>query len=242
MMADVRTRPPRDPPGQALNEGSEMEPNDIDLVQAKAERVAFATSQEPGRTNWTELAVYYLHQPPHTKRRWLSESIGRTVVEGQRDRVRRLNVGSLERALKLFTDTDMGVVVSEQARDWAEEQTLISDEEAKRRGVAMIRYVDMSKPGAFDDLLNNDGITPAEPSADELTDDAGALAWLYGKPDGGKATFASMLARDFDLAPTTVTTALRSSTPIRIPLRQALRFFDRAAFRAWRASREKNDG
>lgn len=242
-------------PDHEPNEGNDVEPNDIDLKAARAERIAFATSAEPGRARWTELAVYYLHEPPRSGRRWLSESIGRSTLSGETDRMRRLNVGSLDRALNLFTDSDMGVVVSEQARDWEETETgrqTYAHAEAifsEARTSAATRLSDLGDTGIqqkITDLLSSGDNVPAEAMArlgihPPVPDsDADALAWLYGEPDGGKATFASMLARDFDLAPRTVTTALKEGTPIRVPLRAVLRFFDRDAFRAWR--KERSDG
>lgn len=312
---------------------------EFDHEAARAELIGSASSEYPDRPRWTELKVWFLHNPPQHGRPWLSEVYGCSRVAGETARIQRLNVGSLDRALKLFADSDIGVVASEEARDWEEQnvrgrvgdvtilngglENLLAEngvkvtmvrndtfnvesgrlgddepqappeliEEARAHfrqaglsgalgkdelrailssapeivdqmasvwrdpadgsiGMSISRMVALC-PLSFDDVVSAlyrsnqnqiifgmgvDILGPAVPS-----DDAAALEWLYGETDGGKATFASMLAKDFDLAPRTVTTALASNTPIRIPLRAALRFFDRAAFRAWR-KREKADG
>lgn len=251
-------------PDQALNEGIEVDPHKIDLEAARAERIAFASTGDDGKERHTDLAVYYLHQPPSSGRRWLSEAIGQSNVPGERPRMRRLNVGSLERALKLFEDSDIGVMVCEQARDWAETAerckiadipVLVTDWDKLLDDEGIVssihRFGDRTDGPALIVTENRDqpstiGHTWLEASDvwDSVrTSDTEALAWLYGEVDSTpRATFAAMLAKDFDLAPRTVTTALKENTPIRVPLRSILRFVDRGAFRAWRAAnREKGN-
>lgn len=247
----VETAPP---PPERRND--RVKSIDFDHESAGAELIGSASSQEEGRPRWTELKVWYLRTPPQKGRPWLSEVYGMSTVPGERPRVQRLNVGSLERALKLFADSDIGVIASEEAREWHEEHvvgrigevTIVNpdwDNALREAGVSVTVQGHRDDPamrsvlvgqGVFDHLREH----PSVREVIDLEDDPAALEWLYGETDGGKATFASMLAKDFDLAPRTVTTALANGTEIRIPLRLALRFFDRDAFRAWR-QREKAD-
>lgn len=53
----------------------------------------------------------------------MAEARGLSNREGERDRVSRLPAGTLERALKIIDDTDMGVAVKEMAREWMERFT-----------------------------------------------------------------------------------------------------------------------
>lgn len=253
---------------------------EFDHESAKAELIGSASSEDPDRPRWTELKVWFLHNPPQRGRPWLSEVYGMSRVAGETPRIQRLNVGSLERALKLFADSDIGVVASEEARDWEEqrgfsyaksppdvvtanpefldkmrqnptvrelhalqtdagettERRFRCDERAMAAAIALIMEEGLGHHCAIEHVaahFRQFAGTNVDPYEHFETDQA-ALEWLYGETDGGKATFASMLAKDFDLAPRTVTTALSSGTPIRIPLRLALRFFDRDAFRDFR--------
>lgn len=213
---------------------------DFDHESAQAELIGSASSAEAGRPRWTELKVWYLHNPPQKGRRWLSEVYGMSSVAGETPRIQRLNVGSLERALKLFGDWgDLGVVASEEARDWEESKSLAKLADIERIALPLdpktwaIEHP-ILQPGDPVPPVNVERLFPPIVAGELPESDPAALEWLYGETDGGKATFASMLAKDFDLAPRTVTTALAQGTDIRVPLRAVLPWFDRMAFRAAR--------
>lgn len=80
---------------------------------------AFVSSEEDGRARWSELSVWF---DPSLGRPWIAEARGRSARDGERDKVRRLASANLEKALGLFDDTDMGVIVKTNAREWAEER------------------------------------------------------------------------------------------------------------------------
>lgn len=91
-------------------------PNDpMTICLDGADCIARASSEGDGRQRWTCLSVYMLPD-----RRYLAQSQGMSLVPGERTKTRRLASTSLERALKLFDDSDLGVAVSETAREWAE--------------------------------------------------------------------------------------------------------------------------
>lgn len=84
-----------------------------------AERVAFASSEGDGRERFTELAVYY---NPHMGRPWIAEARGCSKVPGEVPKVRRLASANLDKALRLFDDSDLGIIAKEEARETAEER------------------------------------------------------------------------------------------------------------------------
>lgn len=179
------------------------------------ERIAFATS-EPADTGdgrharWTELAVYYLHQPANPARRWRAVSRGLSTYPGESTREEEITVGSLDRALKLFDAfTQLGRSVIAQAEDWAETRV-----EELRRNPALVAELD-----------REDEWGPAEfPSQDE------ALRWLYGDElDSAKPQ--TLLARDFGVKESTARMQLGAGRPIMVPLTSALRYFNRPAFK-----------
>src|SRR3546814_16210357 len=93
-----------------------MRPNDpmsIDLEATGTACIAFATSEHNGSARWTELSVYRL---PDGK--FLSQVQGKSSISGERTKTQRLASTSLERVLKLFADSDIGVVAAETARAW----------------------------------------------------------------------------------------------------------------------------
>lgn len=101
------------------HESGDMNPNDIDLTQAI--RIGFASSIAEGRPRWTEIAVWFLTDPQMWRRPWLAEVIGRSSVPGERDKRQVLSAGSLERAIKLFDDSDLARFVVIQAQQWRDE-------------------------------------------------------------------------------------------------------------------------
>lgn len=171
--------------------------NSIDTTGAI--RIAHATSKGDGRARWSELSVFYFPHPPADLRgkRWLAETRGCSTVPGEREKVRRMTGGTLDRALKLIDESDLGLIVIEAAKDWAEEA-----------GIPVDR--------------------PVEPPVPD--NDIEALRWLYG-PTVSESSFARMLQRDFGIGESTTRAALKNGTPVKVPLRSVLRFFNREAFR-----------
>jgi hypothetical protein len=94
--------------------------NYADLPKHEAERIAFATSQTYLSHRWTELEVHYLHNPGPGGKRWVAVVKGVTTYERETNKLTMLNAGTLERALKIISDTDIGIAVCEAAREWAE--------------------------------------------------------------------------------------------------------------------------
>jgi hypothetical protein len=82
---------------------------------------ALASSRDDGRDRWSELRVYYL---PRERRCWLAQSEGHSIVPGETTKRRRIASSSLDRALKLFDDSDLGVCVKESAFEYACEHQL----------------------------------------------------------------------------------------------------------------------
>lgn len=93
----------------------------------KAWRIASATSKGIGAVRWTEIHVY--HVPAEfaetmgaPMRRFVAEVIGRSTMQGERTRTRRVGTGTLERALNWIDDTDLGAAVKVMATEWEIEQ------------------------------------------------------------------------------------------------------------------------
>lgn len=107
-----------------------MRPNDpmsIDLEAPGTCLIAFASSKAEGVAasygqRWTELSVFRLPDG-----RYLSQVQGLSTHSGERTKTQRLASAHLERVLKLFADTDIGVVAAETAREWAEQHELAED-------------------------------------------------------------------------------------------------------------------
>lgn len=96
------------------------------VVDQDGQLIAFeSTAQAFGRARWTELAVWYLHNPGPGGKRWLARASGYSTREGERNRHTALCAGTLERALKVVDEsTDIGVVVAETAREWSEDNAV----------------------------------------------------------------------------------------------------------------------
>src|SRR3546814_4257039 len=90
----------------------------IDLEATGTACIAFATSEHNGSARWTELSVYRL---PDGK--FLSQVQGKSSISGERTKTQRLASTSLERVLKLFADSDNGVVAAATARERSAEHT-----------------------------------------------------------------------------------------------------------------------
>lgn len=182
-----------------------------------AERIAFATSEPAavvGPTRWTELAVYYLRKcPAQPGRRWMAVSRGCSTHPGETEKEEVITVGTLARALKLFSDSQLGRSVCAQAEDWAERNASLVLRDSQRIRIPLL------KPGK--------GLSERFTG----TTDREAIDWLYkGETDGGRSTLESMLNADFGLGERTAQVAFRRGSEIRIPLVKALRYFDREAF------------
>jgi hypothetical protein len=81
--------------------------------------VAFASSEGPGRSRWSELRVWHV---PLARRPWVSEARACSDLPGEQPRANRMASADLERALRLFDDTELGTIVKETAREWASEE------------------------------------------------------------------------------------------------------------------------
>jgi len=92
----------------------------LDLTNAR--RVAATSSEHDGRGRWTELAVYHFADGMLGGKVWVAEIRACSAREGERTKTRRLHSASLERALGLFDDSDLGRAVSEAAREYAEDE------------------------------------------------------------------------------------------------------------------------
>lgn len=103
----------------------------FDPEAEQGELIGSESSGDDGKQRWTELRVWYLHNPESAQkgRCWVAEARGCSNVPGEHTRIRQLRSGSLERALNLFdeTDIDIGVIAREQALEWRDEsRALIS--------------------------------------------------------------------------------------------------------------------
>lgn len=90
-------------------------PNDpmtLDLTDAQL--VARASTEHDGRPRWTVLSVYRLGDL------FIAQSEGMSSIPGERTKTRRIASVKLERALKLFEESDLGLAVAETAREWEE--------------------------------------------------------------------------------------------------------------------------
>lgn len=97
-----------------------------------AVQIAFASSQPdptlqenasitPHAARWSELSVYYDPTPKVPGKRWIAISRGLSTYRGETTKEEAIQVGTLERALKLFrSDSQLGRIVITQAEDWAE--------------------------------------------------------------------------------------------------------------------------
>lgn len=88
---------------------------------AGMKRAAFISTEEDGRARWTELAVWF---DLGASKPWIAEARGCSRVAGERTKVRRLESANLERALGLFDESDVGIIVKTNAREWAEDEGL----------------------------------------------------------------------------------------------------------------------
>lgn len=227
-----------------------MRPEDVDL--SGGERIAFASSEGDGRERWTELAVYHFDQPPTHRRNWMAVSIGRSVVAGERDKERRLLVGSLERALKLFDEgTELGVIVCEEAREWEYDrehghfQTRFPSPDVM---LGAIRDVEPDSVLAkLYDVLEGQSATAIPTVTSEQVgnailkdiargwhpytpDDRAALAYLYDVPADDLPSVNSM-ASDLGMSESTLRAALKNGTGAKVPLQHVAALIDRALFR-----------
>jgi len=179
-----------------------------------AERIAFATSEPVGvpAGRWTELGVYYDHRPTNPGKPWIAVVRGCSTYPGETMREEIIQVGTLERALKLFDpNSQLGRSVIAQAEDWQEPAPILP------------------VPDILPDTL-------ARPPHNRFTgtDQDEALRWLYGA-ELDKLTPAKLLERDFGVVEGTVRAAVKAGREIKIPLAAAMRFFDREAFQRARA-------
>jgi len=183
----------------------------------KATRIAFASSKSDGFTRWTELAVYYLNMPEFGRKQWLTESKGCSVEPGEVTKRRAIQTGTLARGLKALIDmeSDLGRIVTAEAEEWEEEN------------FARPSHVTVWQ-GPLKDASDSVIAKYFDPPSFET--DLEALQWLYGNPDAG-VTWPRMIERDFGIGESTTRAALKNGTPVKVPLRAVLKWFDREAFR-----------
>jgi hypothetical protein len=98
-----------------------MDPMNIDTSLAIV--VAEAASAARGG-RWTVLRVLYLGDTGPGGRAWLAEVEARSNLGNERTKTRRMNSASLERALELIDDSDMGIAVKAAAREYCEDHGL----------------------------------------------------------------------------------------------------------------------
>jgi hypothetical protein len=190
---------------------SQLNPTDIDV--SGAEIVAFSSSDRPDTRHWTELAVFF--RPSADGRLFVARSEGCSRVEGQTTRRRAVYVGTLDRALEFFDDSELADAVRLQARDWL-------DRNLKRVATAVSRC-----RGAPIGFLGQGGLI-------------GALRWLYRDDEGSwnENVLAIALAQDFGVPARTVRESLKNEREGKeLPswcraFIASLMHFDRAAFHA----------
>lgn len=101
-------------------------PTPAPVNMERAERVAFADTKHLGRPRWSELSVFYLHEPTQEGKRWLALSVGMTSRQHEVPLTDQLCTFQLEHALGLFDDSSVGRQVKAQARDWAEHNATVA--------------------------------------------------------------------------------------------------------------------
>lgn len=190
---------------------SRINPTDIDV--SGADVVAFASSDRQGARQWTELGVFFI--PSADGRVFLARAEGCSRVEGQTTRRRAVYVGTLDRALEFFDDSELADAVRLQARDWL-------DRNLKRVEEAVGRC-----RGAPIGFLGAGGLL-------------GALRWLYRDEEASwnENVLSGALAQDFGVPARTVRDALQKEREgNELPswcraFLASLMHFDRAAFHA----------
>jgi hypothetical protein len=94
-------------------------PTQIDITNAI--RVGHVSNRTEERGRWIELAVYWLNDPQYRRKQWLAEWLHCSVIEGEVEKRSVHQGGTLESAMRLFHDTNMGREVATQAYQWREE-------------------------------------------------------------------------------------------------------------------------
>lgn len=97
------------------------DPMKLDL--SAAECIATASTEGDGRDRWTVLSMFVL--PAGAPKRFVAQSEAMSCIPGEVTKTRRLAAGTIARALKLFDETDLGIVVRETALEWEEDQQKI---------------------------------------------------------------------------------------------------------------------
>lgn len=191
--------------------------NPLEIDVSGADVVAFVSSDRPGVQQWTELAIFYL--PGADGRCFVARTEGLSRVEGQTTRRRAIYVGSMDRALGFFDAGDLANSVYIQAGDWLERNGhSIGNDIAAAQAAERGRKVHAGAPRGY--------------TGSTLL---GAVAWLYGDAQAGKA---ARLAEDFGVPRRTVAHALDQEqggsdlTGWSRAFVSALMHFDRDAFHA----------
>lgn len=167
-----------------------------------AKRIAFADTSHLGRPRWSELAVYFLPEMPEGKA-WLAVSTGMSSRAGEVPLVDKLHTYSLDRALELFDDSQVGSIVKAQARDWAEAQ--VSE---------TMRFASEGNPQTSANAFTG-------------TTDSEAIGWLFG--DG---VSMRRVAEALGLGESTLRMGLNKGHAVKVPLLSVISYLDRERFRA----------
>lgn len=206
--------------------GAVKRPSDpMRLDLAGGETVAMVSTRREGAPRWSELEVWFL--PDVSGRCFVAESRGCSSIPGEVTKRQRIYVGTLDRALRMFDESDAGENVRLMAEDWLERNPGRVAEALK----ALRRF--RGAPGGAQGYDGAGGLS-------------GALAWLY-QPPGVELTegrLSEAVAQDFGVPSRTVRHALgmeRDGKPLTGwagAFVRALRWFDRDAFRK---SKERTD-
>lgn len=186
-------------------EDEKMRPEDVDL--SRGDLVAFASSEDNGRDRWTECAIYHFADSAYVGRRhWLSVLRGCSRLPGETTRERRLWVGSLERAAKLFDPVStMAISVIEQARDWEESGASVAA------------------------VAPEPDTAPAVPDAmPAFASDWAALAHLYDTVPADLPPWTEM-ADDLGVGASSIRMAIKRGTGVKVALRSVAPLISRGA-------------
>lgn len=102
----------------SIDVARENEMTDSKLRIAHRSTRGSGTFQKP---RWTELSVYYDRKPGPGGQRWIAEIIGRSLADGERDKISSVACNKLEQALRYFDDSAPARSVAEQAHLWCEQ-------------------------------------------------------------------------------------------------------------------------
>jgi hypothetical protein len=216
-----------------------------------AELVA-AASNEPhdnSRARWTELAVH--HDPDNASRPWFGVIRACSTYPGEVTREQVVQVGTLERALRLFdAGSALTRAIALEAEDWEERRRAEQQDRPGLRDAplgfraspadAKVLLADQGHK-RLGDLQVGDELMPGpEPFTGTTQDEA--LAWLFGDLLD-KSKPQTLVARLFGVGESSVRMQIAEGRDIKIAFKAAARFMDRDAVRrALAPPKEPGDG